>query len=101
MNATPTQSDLVDAIGHRWVAVAAFGALACALSPILPLLAIVSWAAVFEGTFPAGIVLTGVALWTTRGRPTHPLRLIAVLALVGLVTWIVMFVEVLVALVYG
>jgi hypothetical protein len=59
MNATPTQSDLVDAIGHRWVAVAAFGALACALSPILPLLAIVSWAAVFEGTFPAGIVRPG------------------------------------------
>jgi hypothetical protein len=101
MNATPTQSDLVDAIGRRWVAVAAFGALACALSPILPLLAILSWAAVFEGTFPAGIVLTGVALWTTRGRPTHPLRLVAVLALVGLVTWMVMFVEVLVALVYG
>jgi hypothetical protein len=101
MNATPTGSDLVEAVGRRWVAVAAFGALACALSPILPLLSVLSWAAVFNGTFPAGIVLTGVALWTTRGRPTHPLRLVAVAALLGLLTWAVMFVALLAVLVYG
>lgn len=101
MNATPTGSDLVDTVGRRWVAIAAFGALACALSPILPLLSILSWVAIFNGTFPAGIALTGVALWTTRGRPTHPLRLVAVAALLGLVTWALMFVALLVALVYG
>jgi hypothetical protein len=101
MNATPTGSDLVETVGRRWVAAAAFGALVCGLSPILPLLSMVSWAAVFNGTLPAGIVLTGVALWTTRGRPTHPLRLVAVAALLGLVTWALMFVALLIALVYG
>ena len=101
MNATPTGPDLIDAVGRRWVAVAAFGALGCALSPILPLLSILSWTAVFNGTFPAGIVLTGVVLWTTRGRPAHPLRLVAVAALLGLVTWALMFLALLVALVYG
>jgi hypothetical protein len=101
MNATPTGSDLVETVGRRWIAVAAFGGLACALAPILPLLSILSWAAVFNGTFPAGIVLTGVALWATRGRPAHPLRLVAVAALLVLVTWALMFVALLVALVYG
>jgi hypothetical protein len=100
MNATPTQPDLVDAVGRRWVALAAFGGLACALSPILPLLSIASWAAVFNGTLPAGIVLTGVALWTTRGRPFHPLRLVAIVALTVLVAWALMFLEVFVALRY-
>jgi hypothetical protein len=103
MNATPTPtgSDLLEAVGRRWVAVAAFGALACALSPILPLLSLLSWAAVLDGTFPAGVVLTAVALWTTRGRPAHPLRLVAVVALLTLVTWALMFVALLVALVYA
>jgi hypothetical protein len=98
MNATPTSSDLIEAVGRRWVAVAAFGALACALSPILPLLSVLSWAAVLNGTLPAGIVLTGVALWTTRGHPIHPLRVVAVLSLLALVTWLLMFVGVFVAL---
>jgi len=101
MNATPTQPDLVDAVGRRWVAVAAFGGLACALSPILPLLSIVSWVAVLNGTFPAGVVLTGVALWTTRGRPSHPLRLVAIAALMAVLAWALMFVEVFVALRYA
>ena len=101
MNATRTQPDLVDTVGRRWVAAAAFGGLACALSPVLPLLAIVSWSAVLNGTFPAGIVLTGVALWTTRGRPLHPLRLVAAAALMALVTWVLMFVGVLLALLYA
>jgi hypothetical protein len=101
MNATRTQPDLVDAVGPRWVALAAFGGLACTLSPILPLLSIASWGAVLDGTLPAGIVLTGVALWTTRGRPLHPLRLVAVVALVALVTWVLMFVGVFLALVYA
>ena len=100
MNATPTQPDLVEAVGRRWVAVAAFGGLACALSPVLPLLSIASWAAVLNGTLPAGIVLTGVALWTTHGRPLHPLRLVAIVALTALVAWALMFVEVVVALRY-
>jgi hypothetical protein len=101
MNATPTQSDLVEAVGRRWVAVAAFGGLACALSPILPLLSVVSWAAVMNGTFPAGIVRTGVALWTTRGRPLHPLRVVAAVSLLALLTSVVMFVAVYVALLYA
>jgi hypothetical protein len=101
MNAAPTQPDLVDAVGRRWVAVAAVGGLVCALSPILPLVSLVSWRAVLDGTFPAGIVLTGVALWATRARPLHPLRLVAVVALMALVTWALMFVEVLVALLYA
>jgi hypothetical protein len=103
MNATPTPTrpDLVDAVGRRWVAIAAVGALACALSPILPLLSLLSWGAVFDGTFPAGIVLTGITVWTTRGRPAHPLRLVAIAALLALVTWALMFVALLVALVYA
>ena len=101
MNARSTQPALVDAVGRRWVALAALGGLACALSPVLPLLSIMSWNAVLDGTFPAGVVLTGVALWTTRGRPLHPLRLVAVVALVALVTWVLMFVGVFLALVYA
>jgi hypothetical protein len=101
MNAAPGHSDLADAVGRRWVATAVLGALVCALSPILPLLSIVSWEAVFNGTFPAGIVLTGVALWTTRGRPMHRLRPVAIAALVVLVTWVLMFVGVFLALLYS
>jgi hypothetical protein len=101
MHATPTQPDLVEAVGRRWVALAALSGLACALSPILALLSILSWGAVLNGTFPAGIVLTGVALWATRGRPLHPLRLVAFVALMALGTWVLMFVGVLLALVYA
>jgi hypothetical protein len=42
-----------------------------------------------------------VALWTTRGRPLHPLRVVAVVALLVLVTWALMFVGLLLALVYA
>jgi hypothetical protein len=101
MNATSREPDLVDAVGPRWVAIAAFGGLACALSPILSILSITSWTAVFNGTLPAGVVLTGVALWTTRGRPLHPLRVVAVVALLVLVTWALLFVGLLLALVYA
>jgi hypothetical protein len=101
MNATSREPDLVDAVGRRWVAIAAYGGLVCALSPILPIMSITSWQAVFNGTLPAGVVLTGVAVWTTRGRPLHPLQVVAVVALLALVTWALMFVGVLLALVYA
>lgn len=98
MNATSTRADLADAISRRGVAIAAYAALACALSPILPLLSAVSWEVVFDGTFPVGIVLTAVALWTTRGRPMHRLRPVALAALVALFAWVLMFVGVMLAL---
>jgi hypothetical protein len=47
---------------------------------------------------PVDVVLTAVELWTTRGRPMHRLRPVAVAARLGLVAWTVMFLGVLLAL---
>jgi hypothetical protein len=100
MNATPARSHLSDADGNRWVSIAAIGALACALSPILPLLSIVPWPVVINGALPVAIVLTAVALWTTRVGPTR-LRRTAVAALVTLVIWLLMYIGWGLALLYG
>jgi len=98
MNTTSTRSDLADAIGRHGVSIAAYGAVICALSPILGLLRAGLWPVVFNGTFPVGVVLAAVALWTTRGRPMHRLRPVALAAVVGLFAWVLMFVGIFLAL---
>src|SRR6478736_1962289 len=65
MNTTSTRSDLADAIGRHGVSIAAYGAVICALSPILGLLRAGLWPVVFNGTLPVGAVLAAVALWTS------------------------------------
>ncbi|HEX5249485.1 MAG TPA: hypothetical protein VFW14_07460 [Gaiellales bacterium] len=101
MHATSTSSGIADAIGRHAVSIAACGALVCALSPILGLFRAGLWPVVFNATMPVGIVLTAVALWTTRGRPMHRLRPVALAALMGLATWTLMFVGVFLALLFA
>ena len=98
MHATSTRSGLADAISRHAVSIAAYGALVCALSPALGLFRAGLWPIVFNGTFPVGIVLAAVALWTTRGRPMHRLRPVALAAVVALWAWALMFAGVLLAL---
>jgi hypothetical protein len=67
--------------GRRLRALAGPGLFRAGLRPV-----------VFNGTVPVGIVLTGVALGTTRGRPMHRLRPVALAAGLGLCAWVVMLV---------
>ena len=101
MNATSTRTGFADVISRHAVSIAAYGALICALSPILGLYRAGLWPIVFNGTAPVGFVLTAVALWTTRGRPMHRLRPVALAALLGLIAWTLMFVGVFLALLYA
>ena len=101
MHATSTRSGLADAISRHAVSIAAYGALVCALSPILGLFRAGLWPVVSNGAMPVGIVLTAVALWTTRGRPMHRLRPVALAALFGLCAWTLMFVGVFLALLFA
>lgn len=98
MHATSTRPGLADAISRHAVSIAAYGALVCALSPALGLFRAGLWPVVFNGTIPVGTVLTAVALWTTRGRPMHRLRPVALAAVLGLCAWALMFVGVFMAL---
>ncbi|HKV69011.1 MAG TPA: hypothetical protein VJN72_13050 [Gaiellales bacterium] len=101
MHATSTRSAFSDAISRHAIAIAAYGGLICALSPVLGLFRPGLWPIVLNGTFPIGVTLTAVALWTTRGRPMHRLRPVALAAVIGLFAWTLMFVGVQLALRYA
>ena len=77
MHATSTRSGFAAAISRHAIAIAAYGALICALSPTLGLFRAGLWPVVLNGTFPIGVILTAV---------------------VGLFAWALMFVGVQLAL---
>lgn len=93
MDATPTQSLHTGRAGRSWVAIAAGGALACALAPLLPLLSIVPWSSLIMLGPYAAIVLAIVTLRATRDRPApRGQGLMVDLALAILFLWMLLFV---------
>jgi TctA family transporter len=100
VSAGPTQS-LPGGDARRWVSIAAAGALACALSPLLPLLSIAPWEVVTVTPYVA-VVLAAVTLVATRaGEDARPQRAMAIAALAALAVWVGLFVLMCVELLYG
>lgn len=86
---------------RRWISFAAAGALACALSPILPLLSLAPWEVVTVTPYVA-VILATVTLVATRGRTgVRGERTMAVAALAALAAWVGLFVLMCLALLYG
>jgi len=102
VNAIPAQSLPDRRAGRRWISIAAGGAVACALAPLLPLLSIVSWSSLITLGPYAAIVLAIVALRATRHRPVSRRQgLMVDLALAILCLWMLLFVVWGLALLYA
>jgi hypothetical protein len=100
MSATPT-APVPGVARPRWVAITAGAALACALTPLLPLLSITAWSS--QILFPpyAAVPLAVATLWATPRSGGRRERLLAKLALGVMCLWAVMFVAWGLALRYG
>jgi hypothetical protein len=86
---------------RRWISIAAAAALACALTPLLPLLSLAPWEVVTVPPYVA-IVLAVVTLLATRGHAgARRERAMAIAALASLAVWVGLFVIVCLELLYG
>jgi hypothetical protein len=86
---------------RRWISITAAGALACALTPLLPLLSLAPWEVVTVTPYVA-VILATVTLVATRGREgMRAERALAVAALATLAMWVGLFVLMCLALLYG
>ncbi|MGH3073688.1 MAG: hypothetical protein ACRDQC_02100, partial [Gaiellales bacterium] len=68
MNTTPAQSLSGHSVRRTWVSIAAGGALACALAPLLPMLSIVPWSSAIANAPTVALVLAVAALIGARGQ---------------------------------
>jgi len=85
----------------RWVSITAAAALACALSPLLPMLSITAWSAATTFAIYAAIPLAGITLWAARRSGGRRERLLARLALATMGVWVLLFIAWGLALRYG
>jgi hypothetical protein len=86
---------------RRGISIAAAGALACALTPLLALLSLAPWEVVTVTPYVA-VILATVTLVATRGREgMRGERAMAIAALATLAMWVGLFVLMCAALLYG
>ena len=101
MNTTPAQSLSGTSVRRTWVSIAAAAALACALSPLLPMLSIVPWSSAIANAPAVALVLAVAALIGARGQEARRQRLMAGVALGIVALWALLFVALGLALLYG
>ena len=99
MSTTPT-APLPGVARPRWVSITAGAALACALTPLLPLLSLTGWSSPTIWALYAAIPLAVVTLWATRSGGRRQ-RLLAKLALAALCFWVLLGIATGLALRYG